>query len=203
MLVNICRKELEMVKKLLFIYILFFTLVFVYAQDNNENNKRLRYPSYPPNCCHNVITSNSGNSNGLISSLGVSFQGVPNVSNYGFGIKGTASPDSKMFFDFGASVGFLNFSLNPYTNICFLLPFDFSVIAGNWYAGIGISFLAGYDKNNNFSDSISYIAGSIITGFHLWDWLNISFTYYFGQNFSGEFFYDKFNYSVGYIYQFN
>jgi len=136
------------------------------------------------------------------SIIGVSYQGTPGVSNYGFALKGIFSPRSLMFFDFGASVGFGNLSFSPYTNFCFSLPFDFSIISGNWYAGIGISFLAGFDGDNNFSDVISYFAGNFVTGFLLWDWLNISFTYYLGEKLNGEFFYDKFNYSVGYTYRF-
>ena len=36
-----------------FVCILFLISVCVNAQNDDGNNKRLRYPNHPPNCCHN------------------------------------------------------------------------------------------------------------------------------------------------------
>lgn len=193
-----------MTKKIIIVFILFMTSVFIYAQndDEEEKNKKLRYPSHSPNCCHNTIGTKNKNSNDSNSGIGASFQGIPGVSNYGFAVKGIASPASSIFLDFGSSVGFGNLSFNPYTNFCFILPFDISILNGSWYAGVGISFLAGFDENNDFSEEISYFSGNITTGFLLWEWLNISFTYQLGGRLNGDFFYNRFNYSTGYIYKF-
>jgi len=46
-------------KKLLFVCVLFLIGVCINAQNDDENNRRLRYPNHPPNCCHNNILSRS------------------------------------------------------------------------------------------------------------------------------------------------
>jgi len=144
-------------------------------------------------------------------SLGSTFAAPLYIST----LRGTIAPWRNSFFEAGMDVGWNSadnyydydyeyFSLYPYVNCAFYLPFPRTASGkrfGGWYigAGFGVMFAAyTFDDSNSDWSTVwdTTFAMNYVTGFNLFDFLNISYT--FRTNYQS---YD-YKLSVGYAYRF-
>jgi len=129
-------------------------------------------------------------------------------------IRGTIAPFKNVFLEIGCDVGFLTgmpstqvenyYSIYPYAHIAYFLPFGEK---GGWYAGLGAGYLvARYTFDVGSPDPINIFALDATTGFNLWNFLDISYTFKVNADFSTVSLENKtgasHKLSVGYTYRF-
>jgi len=122
-------------------------------------------------------------------------------------VHGTIAPFNGSFFDLGIDAGYGTglddveyFSLYPFANFALFVPFPRTADGkrGGWYAGVGIgAMFANYTFKVAGSIWDTVIATNIVTGFNLFDMLDISYTIRTDFNLSNG------KLSVGYVYRFN
>ncbi|MCL2139021.1 MAG: caspase family protein [Treponema sp.] len=114
-------------------------------------------------------------------------------------IRGTLAPFRYSFLELGMDIGTFSgkpnagyFSIYPYTNYAYFLPFD----RGGWYIGTGIGYLWSLESTLNSNYYHRIIAMNIMTGFNIANALDISYT--IRTDFKGV----SNKFSVGYAYRF-
>ena len=121
-------------------------------------------------------------------------------------VHGTIAPFSGSFFDLGIDAGYGTslddveyFSLYPFANFALFVPFPRTADGkrGGWYAGVGIgAMFANYTFKVAGTIWDTIIATNIVTGFNLFDMLDISYTIRTDFNLANS------KLSVGYVYRF-
>jgi hypothetical protein len=121
-------------------------------------------------------------------------------------LHGTIAPFRGSFFDLGVDAGYGTklddveyFSLYPFVNFALFVPFPRTADGkrGGWYAGVGIgAMFANYTFKVAGSIWDTVIATNIVTGFNLFEMLDISYTIRTDFNLVNS------KLSVGYVYRF-
>lgn len=114
-------------------------------------------------------------------------------------VRGTLAPFQHSFLELGLDLGTISgktnvdyFSIYPYVNYAYFLPFD----KGGWYIGAGIGYLWSVESQPDFIYRYRIIAMNIMTGFIIANMFDISYT--MRTNFEGI----SNKFSIGYIYRF-
>jgi hypothetical protein len=116
-------------------------------------------------------------------------------------IHGTIAPLPYSFLEIGLDAGFISskewadryYSLYPFAHYAFFLPFPQK---GGWYIGAGGGYMYREYGVEDWSESGSFWAADFITGFNLWNVLDISYT--LRTNFTSA----SNKLAVGYTYRF-
>ena len=141
-----------MIKRVLIVCIILFMCVSIYAQSNDEDNKKLRYPSHPPNCCHNLNL----NSNDLIVGINTNAGGAIPLGNIG-----DTTPSINIEFTNGKFNSEINIIISNIETIAsgdwgigFLSVFNYlwKIPFGEVYIGGGTGFLCKWGGENNIYD---------------------------------------------------
>jgi len=121
-------------------------------------------------------------------------------------LHGTIAPFKGSFFELGIDAGYGTglddveyFSLYPFVNFALFVPFPRTADGkrGGWYAGVGIgAMFANYTFKVAGSIWDTVIATNIVTGFNLFEMLDISYTIRTDFNLANG------KLSVGYVYRF-
>jgi len=128
-------------------------------------------------------------------------------------VHGTLALFKHVFVELGCDVGLLTlpnetvsnyYSIYPYVHIAGFVPFGEK---GGWYAGLGAGYMiARYTFDVGAHDPINIFALDLITGFNLWNFLDISYTFRVNADFSTVSLENKtgasHKLSVGYTYRF-
>ena len=116
-------------------------------------------------------------------------------------INGTLAPFRYSFLEIGLDLGLISgspnieqyYSLYPYTNYAFFLPFS----NVNLYSGIGIGYMIGERTNPDYIDPIRILAANFKIGLNFENGFDVSYTLRTNiQSVNNKF-------SVGYVYRFN
>jgi hypothetical protein len=119
-------------------------------------------------------------------------------------VHGTIAPFRYSFLELGADFGFVTrdpkvnsyYSILPFAHYAFFLPFG----KGGWYAGTGIGYWHREQvKSGSINEPVRYrdITLDIITGFNIWNIIDISYT--FRTNFTKAM---NHKFAMGYTYRF-
>ena len=141
-----------------------------------------------------------------LNSIGVSLGSTFSAPMLAATLRGTFAPTRFSFLEAGVDIGMLSgvedagyFSAYPFIHYNLFLPFGVLPSGknmGGWYAGIGAGWMIGRYTLPEDTVPVNIFAFDVVTGFVLWNFLDISYT--LRTDFNG------FNHkaSVGYVYRF-